>query len=89
MPVSQTYQETFLTLLIQPLNSINFKFSTDITLTPMIFRKYVHEGDLLVEKYKMKQTSLRHIYLILADLFCWSIFLISLIVNPSECSNEK
>ena len=71
LPVSQTYQETFLTLLIQPLNSINFKFSTDITLTPMIFRKYVHEGDLLVEKYKMKQTSLRHIYLILASMLIY------------------
>ena len=54
----------------------------------MIFWKYVYEGDLLVEKYKMKQTSLRHIYLILAsivDLFLY----ISLIVNPFASSYQK
>ena len=51
----------------------------------MIFWKYVYEGDLLVEKYKMKQTSMRHIYLILASMLIY----ISLIVNPSASSYQK
>ena len=53
----------------------------------MIFWKYVYEGDLLVEKYKMKQTSLRHIYLILASMLIY-FCTISLIVNPSASSYQ-
>ena len=70
--------------------NVKYRFLTDITLTPMIFWKYVYEGDLLVEKYKMqKQTSLRHIYLILASMLIYFSTLVSLWTLPHPVIKNK